>query len=106
MGVKSVFGANVRFYRKQKGLSQEKLSESLDITNKHLSAIETGGCFVSAELLEKLTLCLGVSASVLFYTPEEKSGDDSFLSTIDRIVEEESMKAVLAIKARLRGREA
>jgi hypothetical protein len=47
-----------------------------------------------------------VSASVLFYTPEEKSGDDSFFSTIDRIVEEESANAVEAIKSRLRGREA
>jgi transcriptional regulator with XRE-family HTH domain len=43
MNVKAIFGANLKIYRKEKKLSQEQLSEKVDITVKHLSEIERGG---------------------------------------------------------------
>lgn len=95
-------GANLKYYRKQRRLSQEKLSEYLDITPKHLCAIETGAAFVSAELLERLTETLDVSASALFYTVEEKSGDDSLLNMVDQIVDSEMAKVSDAIKIQIR----
>ena len=83
-------------------LSQEELSEQVGITPKHLSTIETGATFVSADLLERLTKRLGVSASALFYTVKEKSTDDSTLAAIDKIVDQEFQKTAETIKLQIR----
>ena len=87
--------------RKAHSLTQEQLAEKLEISVKHLSNIETGKVFASAELIETIALVLDVSVSALFYSPEEKSFDDSDISRIEKIIEEESQKAVLAMKDRL-----
>jgi len=55
MGVKSVFGANLKLYSKAKRLSQKQLSEKANISVKHLSYIERGMNFVSADLLENVS---------------------------------------------------
>jgi len=57
---------------------------------------------VSADLLERLTKRLEVSASALFYTVKEKSTDDSILAAIDQIVDRESTKAAEMIKIQIR----
>jgi transcriptional regulator with XRE-family HTH domain len=102
MGMKAIFGLNLRYYRKQRHLSQEQLAEKVDISPKHLSTIETGAAFVSAELLERLTENLHVSASALFYSIEEKSSDDSSLNKMDQIIEKELLKTAMSIKIQIR----
>jgi transcriptional regulator with XRE-family HTH domain len=102
MGIKLIFGSNLKYYRKQKNLSQEELAAKVDVGPKHLSALERGTTFVSADLLERIVCVLGVSASALFYTPEEKSGDDGMLTFVDKIVETELQKTVEAIKVHIR----
>jgi transcriptional regulator with XRE-family HTH domain len=51
MDIKVIFGENLKFYRKTKHLSQEQLSEKVDISVKHLSSIERGSNFISSDLL-------------------------------------------------------
>jgi transcriptional regulator with XRE-family HTH domain len=102
MSIKAIFGKNIKYYRKKRGLSQEQLAEIADITPKHLSAVETGAAFVSAGLLEKLSRTLKVSASTLFYSAREKSMDDTVFSFVESIVEKELSKAIKTIKLRLR----
>lgn len=102
MSIKSVFGANIKYYRKKQGFSQEELSEKAGISARHLSFIENGTAFISAELLEKLTLILKVSASALFYDQMEVSWDDTCLTSIDRLIESEMVNAIKAIKLQLR----
>lgn len=102
MSLKQIFGNNLHSYRKLRGLSQEQLSERLDISVKHLSTMETGKVFASAELIEKIAIELAVSISALFYTPDEKSMDGSDLAKIDTILEEETIKAVNVIRKRIR----
>lgn len=104
MNVKEIFGTNIHTYRKQKKFSQEQLAEKLEISVKHLSNMETGKVFASAELIETIALVLEVSVAALFYSPEEKSFDESDISNIENIIEEESQKAVIAIKNRLHKR--
>ena len=96
------FWGKFKILSKKKKLSQEELSEQVGITPKHLSTIETGAAFVSADLLERLTKRLEVSASALFYTVKEKSTDDSILAAIDQIVDRESTKAAEVIKIQIR----
>ena len=101
MNIKQDFGNNLHEYRKARGMSQESLAEKLEISVKHLSTLETGKSFVSAELLEKISEILSVSPSALFYSTEEKSIDESDLSIIDTIIEEEFQKATLSAKIRI-----
>ncbi len=101
MNIKEIFGNNLHEYRKQKKLSQEQLAEKLEISVKHLSNMETGKVFASAELIETIALVLNVSVAALFYSAEEKSFDTSDFQRIEQIVEEESAKAVLTIKNRI-----
>jgi transcriptional regulator with XRE-family HTH domain len=102
MTIKEIFGTNLKHYRKLRRLSQEQLSEKADINPKHLSVIETGASFVSAELLEKFTQILGVSAPALFYSTEEKSVDDSFLNSVDKLIEKELSETTKSIKVQIR----
>lgn len=102
MNIKKIFGNNLHSYRKLRNLSQEQLAEKLDISVKHLSTLETGKVFASADLMEKISTELNVSISSLFYTPEEKSFDESDIAKIDEIMEEETVKALIAVKNRIR----
>jgi transcriptional regulator with XRE-family HTH domain len=79
----------LKHYRKKKSFSQEQLSEKVDISVMHLSKIERGLTFVSAELLEKLSANLDVSVARLFCTENEKVYDDDVLKKFDFIVKSE-----------------
>lgn len=101
MGIKKIFGNNLHSYRKKKGFSQEKLSEALNISTKHLSDLETGKSFVSAELLENISQVLQIPPSALFYTPEEKMIDETDWSKIEEIIIQEAEKAIKTTKIRI-----
>ena len=86
MDVKAVFGANLKFYRKEKKLSQEQLSEKVDISVKHLSEIERGIVFASANLLEKLAENLDIPIFALFLTSNCIFYDNIMLDRIEKII--------------------
>lgn len=102
MSVKKLFGNNLHSYRKLRGFSQEQLAEKLNISVKHLSTMETGKVFASAELIEKIAIELDVSISALFYTPEEKSFDESDLCKISLLLEEEFNKSLISIRNKIK----
>jgi len=102
MEVKILFGLNLKRFRKEKCLSQERLSEKVDISVKHLSKIERGLTFVSADLLEKLSNCLEVSIARLFCTTNENIYDDNVLKKFDRITEKHLIRAMEGIKGDIR----
>jgi hypothetical protein len=52
--------------------------------------MELGKKFVSAEILERICIILKVSPSALFYSADILSLDNSKLSTIDRIIDEQA----------------
>lgn len=64
--IPKIFGKNVQKYRKLAGLTQNELCEKLEISQKHLSIIETGTQFASAQLISKIAIVLNVSPSSLF----------------------------------------
>jgi transcriptional regulator with XRE-family HTH domain len=102
MNLRSYFGENLKRYRKEKRLSQEQLSEKADISVKHLSAIERGLTFVSAELLEKLSESLEIPVSFFFIKDAEIFYNDSMINSIDRIIEKYLIKAIEDIKQDIR----
>jgi len=102
MDVKAAFGLNLKHYRKKQHLSQEQLSEKVDISVMHLSKIERGLTFVSADLLEKLSDNLDISIACLFCKENEKIYDDDVLNKFDRITEKHLIKAMEGIKGDIR----
>ena len=102
MNVKSSFGQNLKRYRKEKQLSQEQLSEKVDISVKHLSAIERGLTFVSAELLEKLSKSLKIPIFLFFIKDTEIFYNASTLDSVDRIIEKHLTQALEDIKLDIR----
>lgn len=58
-------GKNIKYYRTQKGISQEELGAAVFVTGKHLSYLETGTKVPSLELLILIANALDVSADDL-----------------------------------------
>jgi len=83
-------------------LSQEELSEKVNISVKHLSKIERGLTFISADLLEKISTNLGISVARLFCTENENIYDDNILNKFDRITEKHLIRAMEGIKGDIR----
>ena len=76
MCIKKYIGKRIKEIRKNKHLSQEQLSEMLDISQNALSYIETGENFFSAETLEKLINCLEIEPYELFKFDHLQSQDN------------------------------
>lgn len=68
MGVKEELGEKIKRMRQNRGLTQEKLAEAADISQRALSAIERGENFVTAETLDKIIAALNTSSEEIFAT--------------------------------------
>ena len=68
MGIKQELGKKIKSMRIEKGYTQEKLSELIDVSQKALSSIETGENFVKAETLDKILEAFNITAEELFAT--------------------------------------
>ncbi|GHT66170.1 hypothetical protein FACS1894110_09400 [Spirochaetia bacterium] len=99
MDVKTSFGENLKFFRREKRLSQEELSEKVDISVKHLSAIERGLNFVSADLLEHLAISLEIPVFFFFVNDRNIIYNDRLLGAVDGIIEKHLIKTIEDIKA-------
>jgi len=102
MDLREFFGANLKRYRKKLQLSQEQLSEKVNISVMHLSKIERGLTFVSADLLEKLSSNLEITVAHLFCEPNEKIYSDDVIKRFDYITEKHLIKAMEGIKSDIR----
>jgi len=84
MNVKGIFGKNLKHFRKERKLSQEQLSENVEITVKHLSEIERGIVFASANLMEKLAENLDIPIFAFFLSENSIYYDNIMLSRIEK----------------------
>jgi transcriptional regulator with XRE-family HTH domain len=64
--LRKILASNMKLYRDQRGLSQEKLAEIADITTNYVALIEIGRRFPSLKVLEKLAKGLNVDTTELF----------------------------------------
>lgn len=63
---REVFVNNLKFYRKQKGLSQEKLSNEIGMSMTYINQVENKGSWPQPEIVDKIANSLGVSIQELF----------------------------------------
>lgn len=73
MNIKLKIGKRIKELRKKKNLSQEKLSELVNIAQNTLSGIENGDNFFTAETLEKIIKSLDIEPEELFSFNHQKS---------------------------------
>ncbi len=69
-----IFSMNVRKYRTEMGLSQERLAELAGLHRTYISAIERERRNISIENIEKLAKALNVEPYLLLVKPEQTNG--------------------------------
>ena len=78
-------GKRIQYLRKQKGLSQEKLAEALNIATTSLSYIETGRGFMTLNTLEKMSKILEVEPFEIFQNISTTSNEEMYNYLIQKI---------------------
>ncbi len=76
MDIKIEFGEKIRRMRQNRGLTQEQLAESIEISQRALSAIERGENFVTSETINKLLKALNTTSEELFATNHLKEPEE------------------------------
>lgn len=70
MDIVKIFGNNVRKYRSQLGLSQEKFAEICNLHRTYISAIECHRRSISLENIQRIADALGIETYKLFMENE------------------------------------
>ncbi len=92
MDIKHLFGKKLKEYRKKHLMTQAQLAEKVNVDDKHISCIESGKNFPSADLIERLATSLGVEPKDLFefyYLQEIADLKSDLISMLDKLSQEE-----------------
>ena len=71
MNLKEVVGMNLKYYRYQSGLSQEKFYTNLELNPKYMACIERSSENITVDHLEEIAYKLGISTYELVTYNEE-----------------------------------
>lgn len=82
MGIRHIFIQNLKFYRKQSGLTQEKLAEKIGMSTSYIGDMEARERFPSAETIDKIASALDIPVSVLF---NEHASPQNVKDTFEKI---------------------
>ena len=66
MTIQELFIANLKAYRKLRGISQMQLAALCDSSTGYIGEIETGRCFPSVNMIEKIAASLEIDSWQLF----------------------------------------
>ena len=75
--IRETFVNNLKYYRKEKGLSQEKLSYLVEKSIAYINQIENKDSWPQPEMVDKIAVILGIPSSKLF----EKRGSPENIKT-------------------------
>ncbi|MGN0577530.1 MAG: helix-turn-helix domain-containing protein, partial [Ruminiclostridium sp.] len=64
--IKKIFGQRVRYYRKNRSMSQEQLAEVCDLHPTYIGQLERGEKNASLETIVRVSAGLGVAPETLF----------------------------------------
>lgn len=93
MKLKKDFGKQLKEIRKSKKLTQEQLAELVNVDTKHISFLETGRNFPSADLLEKLKNVFDIEYSDLFDFKNSKDKQNE-ISRINNLLNNMTLKQI------------
>jgi transcriptional regulator with XRE-family HTH domain len=87
--IKKLLGSNIRAYRTNCGLTQEKLAELSGTATNYLGMIEGGKKFPSADVIERIALALHRDTAELFaIKPVRQDWQREILSDIEKLITE------------------
>ena len=93
--IRETFVNNLKHYRKQKGISQEKLSYAVGKSIAYINQIENKDTWPQPEMVDKIAVALGIPSSALF---EEKGSTEnqkaSFASEFGKSLETELLSRI------------
>jgi transcriptional regulator with XRE-family HTH domain len=93
--LQEIFVINLRKYRKQAELTQEKLAELCDMNPRYIGQIETGLRFPSVDSIEKIADALDISPYQLFYDEiEEKEAQEEKIAAVHK-EQKQKIKTIL-----------
>ncbi|MBQ9084899.1 MAG: helix-turn-helix transcriptional regulator [Clostridia bacterium] len=97
--MEKIIGKRIAQYRRRKGMTQEELSEILEITPHYLSALERGLYNIKLEMLVKILNTLECSADEVFCDVVDKSSSitTSRLSMLLNNLPIDEQKKILAV---------
>lgn len=72
---------NLKYYRKQKGISQSQLAEACDVSNGTIGNIECGITKPSFDLILLISDRLGIKPELLFHCNEHVQFDSKIINT-------------------------
>ena len=78
-------GKRIQYLRKQKGYSQEKFAEAINIATTSLSCIETGRGFMTLATLEKISHILEVEPYEIFQFISLESNEEMYNYLINKL---------------------
>ena len=64
--IRETFVNNLKYYRNQKGISQEKLSYAVEKSIAYINQIENRDSWPQPEMVDKIAIALGIPSSALF----------------------------------------
>ena len=80
MEIQAVFAENMKKYRKQAKITQEKLAELCNTDHRYIGQIETGRRCPSLEFIGKIAAALNVAPYLLFY--DETGADNNGIAAL------------------------
>ncbi len=90
--LKVLFGRKLKEYRKRNGYTQAKLAEMAGVDDKHISCIESGKNFPSADLIERLANSLNIEPKDFFefyYLQDKTEIKKDIVSMLEKLDENE-----------------
>ncbi len=91
-------GQRIKSKRKSEGLTQEVLSERLDISVEYLSRIESGSANASFSLLEKISDALDIGEEELLFGKDISDGASDLISVFRNLTPEKQYAVIKIIK--------
>ncbi len=105
MDLKQMIGARIKEVRARRGLTQEQLSERIDINSKYLSSIERGKENPTLNTLIKLAQSLDVNINEFFTMVEIEDSEkrkDLIISFLDKANDEQLKLAYMVLSVIIR----
>jgi transcriptional regulator with XRE-family HTH domain len=89
---KTLLGRRIRYFRNQRGMTQEELGPTAELSAKYLGSIERGEKNPSMDNLEKIARALKVELSELFTFEQETDNSRELKRKIDEMLKDASKK--------------
>lgn len=97
MNTKKLLGLRIKELRKIKGLTQDRLSEMVNIEPSHLSRIEVGNSYPSLDTLEKISIALESDLKDFFEFQHHGKTIKELRKSIDLLLDDADIEKVRTI---------